>query len=345
MPADAGSDAGLDTGGPLRVRALGDVALLEPAEGGCLEESALLRLADGEELPVVARDERFVIVDEEGRAVRAGDVELLGDLGAVTPRAAVVQIDTRVSRYDEAGCPTEHEELAAGTTVVALARSHDVNYRGYVVIGADLALAPVRHVDADGWAYPWHAAVQLVKQVPEGFVVGGGVLIGERTILTVAHLGVDAEYCYSREPRAGEAWAAGLFVCGNIASVRPHPVVDAAIVELAAPEPPPYAMLRAEPVVDGEMLYANRFGMLNARAFGDAVVDSVGSVNAACAAWPDASSITTRDLVVGPGDSGGPAWIGHELVGLVHGEACRTPIEPARHVFVHVPGILDFVAP
>ena len=345
---DAGSDAGTAADAALpawSARVVRDEAILAPSpEDACLRATSDVAGIDSVHA-VLAADDRFVVIDERGRALPAAAVELSGAPDPSAGRAGTVQIDTRLSRYDAGGCPVEESDLVFGTIVTALARSHDANYRGHVVIGADLALAPVRHVGAAGWTYPWHAAVQLVKQVPEGFVIGGGVLLDERTLLTAAHLGLDSTWCYSREPRAGDAWAAGRFVCDNIAVVRTHPSVDAAVATLTRPEAAPFARVRAGPVLPSEEVYANRFGLLLSHAFADARVENVGSVNAYCDSWPDGTSFFTRDLVVGPGDSGGPAWIGDELVGLVHGEACRaTVLDPMRHVFVHVPAITDLWA-
>jgi hypothetical protein len=50
----------------------------------------------------------------------------------------------------------------------------------------------------------------------------------------------------------------------------------------------------------------------------------------------------SSDLVVGAGDSGGPAFAGRELVGIVHGEVCWRQVEPPRHVFIHLPALWLF---
>jgi hypothetical protein len=117
-------------------------------------------------------------------------------------------------------------------------------------------------------------------------------------------------------------------------------------VSLLRDEPPPYARLRVTPLEVGDAIYTSRWSELHRHAFADATVSELGAQNASCAAWPDGSSFATAELVIGGGDSGGPAWIGDELVGTVHGEACRgSVLEPTRHLWIHLPGVRGFVAP
>jgi hypothetical protein len=230
------------------------------------------------------------------------------------------------------------------TEVSVLARVHDESYHGFVVTDRGLGLAPVRAVDSEGWDYPWHATVQLIKAVPEGFVIGGGVLIGPRAILTARHMGIDETWCYSRHPDSGAAWYAGEFTCGNFAGpAAVHPEeVDIAVAELVRPEPAPYATLRRTPAEVDELIYSARTSQLRTHALIDTTVIRVGSSNATCTSWPDGSTFITPP-VVGPGDSGGPAFAGDDLIGIVHGGLCGTPGTPDRHVFIHVPGVVDWI--
>lgn len=344
-PPDGGPDDAWSLAG-WRVRARIEAEILAPRDAdGCLEPSGEA-LTVGEERLAIAADGRYVLIDEVGRVVRAGDVEEIDRPATFEPgRAATIELDAARSRYDADGCPAETEEaLPRGTGVEALARSHDRSYRGSVVIDRALSLAPVRAVDADGWVYPWHASVQLVKQVPEGFVMGGGVLLGPRTILTAAHMAVDSTYCYSRRPASGEAWDRMEFVCDNVESATIHPaMIDVAVVHLRRDEDEPYARMREVPLEIGEPFYTSRCSTGLRHALADSIVDWVGSRNARCERWPAFSTFSSEEPIVGPGDSGGPAWVGDELVGIVHGDRCRSTIEPADHVWIHVPGIVDFV--
>ena len=347
--ADGGSgqtDAGSDGSDHPTVLVTADTPILVPDQDGCLVQSDVMALA-GEELEVLAADDNLVLIDESGSCLQRSDVE--GPSQPLQPDGptGTIQWETPRFVYGEDGCPVATEELLeTGADVLALARSHDASYRGYSVVDRRLGLAPVRLVDGADWTYPWHASVQLVKEVPQGFVIGGGVIIGPNAILTADHLGADTSWCYSREPVAGPAWEAGLFVCDNIASSVRHPgKVDARVLLLESPVAGPHASVRQADLAVGEAFYANRFSTLRRNAFADSTVEGVGSSNAFCDSWPAASSFTSADLIVGGGDSGGPAFVGDDVVGLVHGERCKNSWEDPQHVFVHLPGIHDFLAP
>ena len=171
---------------------------------------------------------------------------------------------------------------------------------------------------------------------------------GPYTLLTAKHMGVDEKTCYGRELVTGPAWYGGRFVCDNIAGPEiPAPLgVDAAIVQLVRPEGGPYARLRGLPVQPGEAFFTSRWSRLSRNVFADGKVISVGNMNALCEDWPANTAFNSEPIVSG-GDSGGPAWVGDELVGLAHGGQCRGGFDPPdeRHVFVHVPGILSFLVP
>ena len=312
---------------------------------GCLSPSGEV-LPEAQRLAPLASDGRFLVIDETLSAIRVEDVQELHRAEVPLVRTATVQVDTTRYQLGEDGCPVEVEPLAEHSAVQALARAHDANYRGLVVIDDTLSLAPVRAVQAEGWRDPWHASVQLVKEVPEGFLIGGGIMVSPQAILTAAHLGVDSSFCYSRAPNAGVAWSEERFICDNIASVQPHPAgVDVAIIHLAQPELPPFAAVRRTPLAEGEAFYAANLSSLHTHVFSDSTVLEVGDRNAWCDDWPSGASFLAVDLIVGGGDSGGPAFVGDEVVGLVHGEVCRLPIQQNRHAFVHLPGVLDFLAP
>lgn len=346
-PVDGGRtprDAGFDG---WQVQVAEATPVLAPGPDGCLAASPDT-LEAGTNLEVLASDGRFTLIDGTGRCVAAADLQTLHRPAQLsTGRTGIIQNGTSRYTYDETGCPAPAEALEEGTEVLALARSHDESYRGFVVVDRDLGLAPVRMVDAEGWTYPWHASVQLVKEVEAGFVIGGGVVVGPNAILTAAHLGVDETWCYSREANSGVAWEDGLFECANIAGpAETHPDgVDVAIVHLLFAEPPPHATVRMPPLSTGDTFYSTRWSTLHRNAFADSTVAEVGNDNAACDPWPADSSFLSSDLIVGGGDSGGPAFVGDELVGLVHGEVCRYPWEPEAHVFVHLPGVRAFLEP
>jgi len=207
---------------------------------------------------------------------------------------------------------------------------------------------PTDDDDSATEADPREATVRLVRELDEGgFVVGGGVFVGETSILTAAHLGVDERFCWSRAPDAGSAWEAGDFVCDDIVEVS-EPAgfgIDLALVRVATPltgmEPPPVAQ---EPVAPGDVFSVSRTGELGGRVVAQGTVHAASFNNAWCDPWPNDSSFVAVEDLVGPGDSGGPAWIDGAVVGLVHGEACVDwNDEQGRHTFVHLPGILDLL--
>src|SRR6185295_9810085 len=96
-----------------------------------------------------------------------------------------------------------------------------------------------------------------------GFVVGAGVVIGPRAILTAAHLGVDGTTCFSREARTSEAWDAMKFDCTAVDQVIPMPNrIDAVVVTLKHDTPPPYAKLRQTEITVGETFYTSHWSTL-----------------------------------------------------------------------------------
>jgi hypothetical protein len=328
-----------------RVRATSAAEILAPRpEDGCLAPTGEA-LAAGEERRALSADDRFVLVGIDGACVRTADVEQIDRPARIDPAwRGVARLDVERSEYDASGCPASTgEALPFGTVVEALARSHDASYRGYVVVDRSLGLAPVRAIDVAGWIYPWHSSVQMLRPIPTGgFVIGGGVLIGPQVILTVRHLGVDGEWCYGREPASGTAWSQMEFVCGNVDRVVAASV-DLAVVHLLRPEPPPWGRLRELPLQPEDAFYTANWSSFRRHAMRDATVEWVGSRNALCETWPDLSTFASYELVVGPGDSGGPAWAGDEIAGIVHGDRCRTALEPSQHVWIHVPGMLEFI--
>jgi len=319
-----------------------DVPLHRAGPDGCLEAGDEIVERGSGPVAFAANDDWVLVPD--GFLPRSAGELLLGDhFLEAGIEVGTLEIELARSVLDADGCPVPSDEgaLSAGRSVSVRHRAEAPGHRGFAVVGETLEVLPLRALEIPGVERPWHASVQLVKPLDEGFVIGGGALVGPRTILTVAHLGVDAEFCWSRAPRTGEAWDAGN-VAFDVESVEHHPDVDLAVVTLAADADPPYARLLDRDAADDEAFFTSRWGTLERHRFADATVYAVSAENAWCDPWPARSSLSTEDLVVGPGDSGGPAWIGDDLVGLVHGENCRGPGAPGRHVFVHLPTLRDF---
>mgnify|MGYP002634258956 CR=1 FL=1 len=320
-----------------------DVFVYQPsAETGCLAATDE-RLGAATTVEVLGADATWYLLADGFRLIRRVNALSEHRPETLRPRTeALVQRAGPRIVFGANGCPTESEAVwQEGDVVTRLARTHDAQFRGVALVNSALEMAPAR--DVDGWDSPWEAGVHLVKEVPEGFVVGGGVLIDEVTLLTAAHLGVDADFCFSRAPDAGVAWAAGDFLC-TIGSVTEHDRVDLAVVHLSEPVDGPFAPLRPTALAVDDAFYVQRFGAQQARDFGDSTVHSVGLNNADCAAWPFPSTFTSVDPLVGPADAGSPVYAGAELVGITHGEACF-PVndEEGRHTFVHLPAMLDFI--
>ncbi len=320
-----------------------DVFVYQPdPETGCLAATDE-RLAAATTVDVLGRDGTWYLLDDGFRLIRVANT--LSEQVPEDPRPRLEAVIQRAGPrfvFGPEGCPTEGDDTwQEGHVGLRLARSHDAQFRGFALVDSSLAMAPVRHVD--GWDSPWEAGVQLIKEVEDGFLIGGGVLIDEHTLLTAAHLAVDEDFCFSRGPDAGAAWDAGDFVC-TVESVVDHDRVDSSVVRLFEPVDGPFATIRPTFLEVEEPYYVQRFGAQHARDFADSTVHSVGLNNAWCEAWPFPSTFLSTEPVVGPGDSGGPAWQGDQLVGLVHGEACF-PVgdQQGRHTFVHLPALIDFV--
>ena len=339
---------------PWLVRVKSDTALRAPDPiTGCLVAGETRFTADTE-LEVLAASADFVLVNDAGGLVAAADVEEVSRPEPMPPalHQGVITTtgnDTPSATYGSDGCPIAGPALKDGTPIEALARSHDANFRGWVVIDRALTLAPVRRVEVPGWVYPWHSGVQLITPRDEGgFVIGAAVLLGPHALLTARHMGANEKTCYGRVLASGPAWSAGEFKCGNVASAAtPAPLgVDAAIIPLVEAEPGPYAQLRGEPVQVGEEFFTSRWGTLSRNIFSDGTVLTLGNGNALCAEWPENTSFGGPEILAG-GDSGGPAWVGDQLVGIAHGGECYAPFQkdPQRHIWVHVPAILGFLVP
>ena len=341
-----------DTGWILQLKT--NTAVLRPNAAGCLVATSTT-LTTGKQVTALAGDGRYYVIDESGGCLPAASVTVLSKPATLPAgRPAEIAYNTYRYTYGADGCPVQGAALGEQTTVEGIARSYDLNYHGYVVIDRALSLAPVRHVNADGWVYPWHSSVQLLKQVSGGYVIGGAVLIGPNTLLTARHMKVDASWCYSREPNTGTAWYGGQAVCNNIVGPAEESPdgVDAALVTLIRPEVEPFAVLRATSLAPGEAFFSSKWSNLHQNAMADSAVEEVDNDNAFCQRWPASTSYLSEDPILQGGDSGGPAWVGNALVGLVHGEKCYKGIEkivwqqsgePAAHVLVHVPGIMGFV--
>src|SRR5690606_33776545 len=113
--------------------------------------------------------------------------------------------------------------------------------------------------------------------------------------------------------------------------------VDLSVVKLDAPEPAPFGKIRPTLVTANQNFFTSKWSTSNQNIFSDGTIKEVGKRNAYCEDWPEKSTFVSRELVTQPGDSGGPLWIGDEIVGVVHGAVCRLASEPEEHVFTHVP--------
>jgi len=320
----------------------------------CLEPRGTV--AAGTELDAWGMDDLWVRVSWDGEHVARADVEIVeepppGEFPAPTSSGTVGLEETGIFALDATGCAVSVGTAVENDEFPAYGLSHDPNFRGYWQVSTDLHLVAVRVLNVEGWIFPWHRAVLLLKEIPgTGFVIGGGVLVAPDAILTAAHMAVDSSFCYVLAPNIGVAWGAGEGVCGTIAEFVTHPEADFGVVRLSAPElrVPPIEVLGRWAEVGDEFFVVN-MSTMHYNAMADAAIDEVDGRNAGLSdptcrtRWTHGSSFTTTSTVVGGGDSGGPAFVGAGLAGLVHGEACRWPWEPYRQVFVHVPFFVDWL--
>lgn len=305
---------------------------------GCLTATDE-RLGAATTAEVLGSDDTWYLLSEGFRLIRVANTLSEHRPDALRPRPeAVVQKAGPRLVFGADGCPRESSEVwQEGQIVTRLARSHDDQFEGVALVDASLGMAPVRHVD--GWDSPWEAGVLLFPDASGGVAMGGGVLIDPLTLLTVAHLGVDEDSCFSRGPAAATASDEDRLLC-TIESVVEHDRVDLSIVTLSEPAPGPFAPLRATWLEPEDAFYVQRFGLQHARDFADSTVYAVGLNNADCAPWPFPSTFLSTDPLTGPADAGSPAYSGGELVGLVHGDACY-PVgdEQGRNALIHLPAL------
>ena len=358
MSAEADLDvAEFDSGDPYpedawTVRIEKMTALHRPGPDGCLRATSD-PITIGETFEVLAANTHWLLVHDGGEArgllLRADILELSrpyepedlprGVLGRVTDLVAL-------HTWGEQGCPTKlGVDLEALTEIEILAKFHDDAYRGWAVTDHTLTLAPVRKIEASGMPFPWEAAVQLVQMIPTGgFITGGGVLIGPRHILTSASLKADETFCYSRAPRTELSVDTLSLSCGRIISVTDHPRgVDLAILELELPEPGPHAKLADTSPSPGDTFYTTDFSTLKRDALRDGTVARVGSENANCEEWPALSTFSAKEMLISPGDAGGPAFQGDTLVGIVHGLRCQQTEGEPPHLFINIAGVRAFI--
>jgi len=355
----AGDDAG--DGGPVpaegpgwRVRTAVDAALYHLGSGCLTLESTI---PAGTEIDAWGMNDDWVRVTWTGDHVARADIEIVsgpapGDIPAASWAGTVGLEETGIFTLDPSGCPIQIGTALEGEEYPAYGLSHDANFHGFWQVSADLAMIAVRVLNVPEWIFPWHRAVLLIKEIPDvGFLVGGGVVVGPNAILTAAHMAVDPDFCYVLAANAAQAWYAGEGVCGTISGFVIHPEVDIGVVLLSADETrvPAVAVLDRWAAAADEF-YAVNMSTMHPNHMSDAVIDEVdgrnnGTGDPLCTgSWPHGSSFTTQSSIVGGGDSGGPAFIGDGLAGIVHGESCRWPWEPYRQVFVHVPYFEDWIA-
>lgn len=356
----AGEDAGEEPLGPeptedpgWRVRVTTDTALYQ-LETDCLE--AVGTVTAGTELDGWGMNDYWVRVTWTGQHVARADVEILVEPApGVDPPASwtgtVGLEETGVFTLDGSGCAVEIATALENDAWPAYGLSHDLNFHGYWQVSPDLEMVAVRVLNIPEWIFPWHRAVLLIKEVTEGFLVGGGAIIAPNAILTARHMSIDTEFCYVLAHNAADAWYAGEGVCGTVSEFVTHPEVDIGVVLLSSDETrvPPLAVLDRWVAV-GDEFYVVNMSTMHHNHMSDALIDEVDGRNSGiwdpmCTnSWPHGSTYTTLSSVVGGGDSGGPAFIGAGLAGIVHGEACRWPWQPYRQVFVHVPFFETWVA-
>lgn len=336
--------------------------LHRPGPDGCLRATSEL-FAEGMTLDVIAANAYWILVDIENEtsdhdrdARHTRGLLARADIEEVARPYALEElpVDTfgRVTdavalhTWSEGGCPERLGlDLEALTEIEVLAKFHDASYKGWVVTDRALTLAPVRKIEADGMPFPWEAAVQLVKAIPSGgFVTGGGVLIGPKHILTAASLGVDETFCYSRAPKTELSLETLALSCNRIEKVTPHPRgVDLAILELATPEPGPHATLADTSPAPDTTFYTTDFSTLKRGALRDGTIARVGSDNANCEEWPARSTFASKEMLVSPGDAGGPAFQKDTLIGIVHGLACKRDGGEPSHLFINIAEMRDFI--
>ena len=331
-----------------RVRTTAETTLYQ-LESECLE--AIGTVPAGTELDAWGMNDLWVRTTWTGQHIARSDIEIIveppsGEDPPASWEGAVGLEESGVYTLDGTGCAVQTGAAYEGDIYPAYGLSHDFNYHGYWQVSPRLDMIPVRVLNVTGWIFPWHRTVLLIKEIPDvGFLVGGGVLIAPGAILTAAHMAVDAEFCYVLSPNTADAYYAGEGVCGVLDQFVTHPGIDLGIMLLTTPETrvPPVDVLERYAAV-GDEFYAVTMSTMHYNAMNDAIIDEVdGRHNTCNPAWPGGSSFSTQATIVGGGDSGGPAFIGDGLAGIVHGEACRWPWEPYRQVFVHVPFAVSWI--
>ena len=327
-------------------------ALHRPGPEGCLRATNEM-LPVGQVLEVLAANTHWLLVHDGGEArgllARADISELSRPYEAEDlPKGALGRVTDLVAlhTWGEEGCPRKlGVDLEALAEIEVLAKFHDDAYRGWAVTDHTLTLAPVRKIEANGMSFPWEAAVQLVQTIPSGgFITGGGVLIGPRHILTAASLKADETFCYSRAPRTELSLDTLSLSCGRITSVTRHPRgVDLAILEIELPEPGPHAKLADASPAPGDSFYTTDFSTLKRGSLRDGTIARVGNDNAECADWPAQSTFSSKEMLISPGDAGGPAFKGDTLIGIVHGLRCQQTEGEPPHLFINIAGVRAFI--
>jgi hypothetical protein len=247
---------------------------------------------------------------------------------------------------------------------------------GMASIAAQMRWVDVRYLDVPAWSPPFDARDDIMMQAvflgaptgawtpggcgaTAGFTGGAGVKLNAYTIMTAKHLSLAkmgtpgaADSCVMLEPSIRASCLLQAQRCNDIVDIIPHPDVDLALVKVSTPLPGPYATLRAAYAAAGEGLWFGRYTGLNRFDFSDSgtVLTLSGEHNTSCLLagnhpWPASTSIEAQPGISASGDSGGPVFIGDEVVGVVHGEKCLDPWETGdpRSIFVHTPALRSWI--
>ncbi|MGH7427608.1 MAG: S1 family peptidase [Gemmatimonadales bacterium] len=210
----------------------------------------------------------------------------------------------------------------------AIIRRHDRPDSAYLALGEQ---------------YPGLVHVNL--PTPQGAADGEGTLIGPRWVLTAAHVGVELKVGH-RVTVGGRPYAVDSIVIHPAWSDGPH---DLALLRLAtsADEVRPVPLYRDSTELDRIVVLVgygdHGTGLTGPQGNDRRVRGATNRIDEATDRWlkfrfdpPDGPRTTSLEGVSGPGDSGGPAFLGEgsdvELLGVSSGQSSRaTGGQPGRY--------------